>query len=129
MKVLVVDDYPGSAEVTCVLLRLIGHEAASATTATQALEVASAFAPDVIVLDLNLPDRSGLDVARELRTRDGRQPFIAAMTGRSGPEDRVLSLAAGIDLHVLKPASADSLTKIIEAARQHLSERGSADRA
>jgi DNA-binding response OmpR family regulator len=118
VKVLVVDDYPGAAEITCLLLQLLGHESASATTAAKALAVCDSFGPDVIVLDLNLPDQSGLDVARALRARGGKQPFIAAMTGRNAPEDRVESLAAGIDLHVLKPASADNLTKILDAAKR-----------
>ena len=129
MKVLVVDDYPGSAEITCVLLKLLGHESAGATTGTEALAVAQAFAPDVVVLDLNLPDVSGFEVARELRTRGDKRLFIAAMTGRIDPEERVRSLAAGIDMHMLKPASADSLTKIIEAAKRRLSEGGATGRA
>jgi two-component system, chemotaxis family, CheB/CheR fusion protein len=122
MRVLVVDDYPGAAEVACVLLRLLGHEPLPAVNGTQALERAATFEPDVIVLDLGLPDVSGYDVARELRLRTGKRPFIAAMTGWCGPDDRVRSLAAGIDMHVLKPASADNLGKIIVAAQRRLSD-------
>ncbi len=129
MKVLVVDDYPGAADVTCVLLRLLGHEPAAATTAAQALELAAGFDPDVIILDLGLPDQSGHAVARELRGRGGKRLFIAAMTGRSGTEDRVQSLAAGIDVHVLKPASAENLTKILDAAQRRVTEDGAAGRA
>lgn len=129
MKVLVVDDYPGAADVTCVLLRLLGHEPASARTAAQALATAETFEPDVIVLDLGLPDQSGYIVARTLRGRAGKRPFIAAMTGRSGAEDRVQSLAAGIDIHVRKPASAENLTQILEAAQRRITEGDAADRA
>ena len=118
VKVLVVDDYPGAADITCVLLRLLGHEALAATNAAQALESAASFDPDVIVLDLGLPDQSGYTVARTLRGRAGKRPFIAAMTGRSDTEDRSESLAAGIDLHVLKPASAENLSEILDAARR-----------
>lgn len=129
MKVLVVDDYPGSADVACVLLRLLGHDPQPATTAAQALERAAAFEPDVIVLDLGLPDQSGYEVARTLRSRGGKRPFIAAMTGWDAPEDRVRSLAAGIDLHMLKPASAENLTKILEAARRRFTDGAAGDRA
>lgn len=128
MRVLVVDDYPGAAEVACVLLRLLGHEPLAAKTGAQALDRAASFEPDVIVLDLGLPDVSGYDVARALRQRTGKQPFIAAMTGWSAPDDRVRSLAAGIDMHLPKPASADSLGKIIASAQRKLTAAG-ADRA
>lgn len=129
MRVLVVDDYPGAADVVCVLLRLLGHESCAALTGEQALAAVASFDPDVIVLDLGLPDRSGLDVARTVRARAVRRPFIAAMTGSAANDDRVHSLAAGIDMHVLKPASADNLTRIINAARARFSDGDAEDRA
>src|SRR5206468_5803469 len=113
MRVVVVDDYPGAAEIACVLLRLLGHEARGATTGAQALTVIEELKAEVVVLDLGLPDTDGYEVARAVRKRGGRRPFIAAMTGRSAPEDRMQSLAAGIDMHVLKPASSENLTKIL----------------
>lgn len=118
MRVLVVDDYPGSADVVCVLLRMLGHEARAAKTGAEALSQAAQFDPDVVVLDLGLPDQSGYDVARALRQRPGRCPFIAAMTGWGRSEDRARSLAAGIDLHVVKPANAELLRTILERALQ-----------
>jgi len=129
VKVLVVDDYPGAADVVCVLLRLLGHEAQGATTGAQALDLATTFEPDVIVLDLGLPDQSGIEVARVVRSREGKRPFIAAMTGRAAPEDRVHSLAAGIDLYVLKPATAENLTRVLEAAQRRLTAAGATGRA
>lgn len=120
VRVLVVDDYPGAAEMSCVLVRLLGHEAQPAHSASQAVMVVETFDPDVIVLDLGLPDGTGYDVARAIRSRSTRQPFIAAMTGWNEPEHRVHSLAAGIDLHVVKPASAENLGHIIDAAKQKL---------
>ncbi|MBV8757549.1 MAG: response regulator [Deltaproteobacteria bacterium] len=128
MKILVVDDYPGAAEITCVLLRLLGHEPTAAMNAAQALAAVESFEPDIIVLDLGLPDKNGYAVARAVRARGGKRPFIAAMTGRSSTDDRAQSLAAGIDIHILKPASADNLTKIIDTARA-FNAGGAADRA
>jgi len=121
MRLLVVDDYPGAAEVACTLLRLLGHESIAATTGEQALELAATFEPEIVVLDLGLPDVNGYEVARALRQRPGKRPFIAVMTGWASPDDRVKSLAAGIDIHVLKPASTDNLEKIIAAARRRVS--------
>lgn len=129
MRVLVVDDYPGAAEMSCVLVRLLGHDARPARTANEALTLVESYDPDVIVLDLGLPDLTGYDVARSIRDRNGRQPFIAAMTGWNEAEHRVQSLAAGIDLHVVKPACAENLGRIMEAATQKLSRRGAIDPA
>jgi DNA-binding response OmpR family regulator len=129
MRILVVDDYPSAAEIACVLLKLLGHESMGARNGAEALELAASFDPDIVVLDLGLPDQTGYEVARLLRARDGRRPFIAAMTGWGATEDRVQSMAAGIDLHVLKPASAENLTKIIAAAKQRLSDCGVPDPA
>jgi CheY-like chemotaxis protein len=112
--------------MSCVLVRLLGHEACSARTAAEALAMLETFAPDVIVLDLGLPDRTGYEVAMTIRARDGRQPFIAAMTGWNASADRVHSYAAGIDLHVVKPASAENLTQIFEAAQRKLKVPGAA---
>lgn len=102
--------------MSCVLVRLLGHDARPAHTATEALCVADAYGPDVIVLDLSLPDGSGYDVARAIRDRAARQPFIAAMTGWNGEEHRIRSVEAGIDVHVEKPASTENLVRIIELA-------------
>ncbi|HUS32787.1 MAG TPA: response regulator [Kofleriaceae bacterium] len=122
MRVLVVDDYPGAADIACILVRMLGHDARGAKTGKQAVDEAAAFEPDVIVLDIGLPDFDGYEVARRVRAQPGKRPFIAAMTGWDHPDRRALSLAAGIDMHVLKPASEESLTNILEAAKKQLSE-------
>lgn len=120
MRVLVVEDYPGAAEITCILLEMLGHATRAAKTGAEALSQAALFEPEVIVLDLGLPDQSGYDVARRLRERRGRQPFIAAMTGWEALEEQEESRAAGIDLHVVKPTTAENLTMILDAARRQL---------
>jgi DNA-binding response OmpR family regulator len=121
MRVLVVDDYPGAADAACLLLRLLGHEALAAMTGEQTLELAATFDPDIVVLDLGLPDISGLDVARALRQRPGKRIFIAALTGSSSSDDRGRVRDAGIDMYVLKPAGAENLGRIITAARRSTS--------
>lgn len=128
MRVLVVDDYPGAAEISCTLLRLMGHEPLAATSGQDALDKARTFDPHVVVLDLGLPDLNGYEVARELRKQQMRRPYIAAVTGWGTTEDRVRSLAAGIDMHIIKPTSADKLAKVIEAATR-VTDSGAADPA
>lgn len=129
MRVLVVDDYPGSAQASCLLLAMLGHEAHAASCGADALAVAAEFQPDIVILDIGLPDVSGYQVARELRLRGGKRPYIAAMTGWGTTSDRVQSLAAGIDLHLIKPADVDKVRLIITNALEHLGARGEPDRA
>ncbi|MEJ7601585.1 MAG: response regulator [Kofleriaceae bacterium] len=121
-RILVVDDYPSSAQITCTLLELLGHVTTSARTGKQALELGGSFQPDLVILDIGLPDISGFDVARALRSAAGnRKLFLAALTGWGQPEDRSRALAAGFDHHVLKPASAAKLRDILRRAELVLS--------
>lgn len=119
-RVLIVDDYPDSAASSEMLLSLLGCDCRIALTGTQALEVAAAFDPDLVLLDVGLPDISGYEVARALRERQGdRRLFLAAVTGWGQPQDRVRALAAGFDLHVLKPTDAAVLKQILARALAH----------
>jgi len=118
-RVLVVDDYPDSAEAASLLLTLHGHECRTATTGQEALEKAAEFDPDVVILDIGLPDITGYEVARTLRARAGtRSLYLAAVTGWGQPEDRAKAFAAGFDHHVTKPADLQKLSLIVRLAAQ-----------
>ena len=120
LRVLVVDDYPDSAETACALLAMLGHDCRFATSGAEALEEAAQILPDVAILDIGLPDLSGFDLARELRKLyDGRPLFLAALTGWGQPSDRAKAFAAGFDHHVLKPASRDKLATLVTLAQRH----------
>jgi CheY-like chemotaxis protein len=117
LRVLVVDDYPDSAETASMLLALYGHECRTAVTGRGALDEAAAFDPDIVILDIGLPDISGYEVARALRARAaGRPLYLAAVTGWGQPEDRVQALAAGFDQHILKPTNAAKILQILQLA-------------
>jgi CheY-like chemotaxis protein len=116
-RVLVVDDYPDSAETTCALLSLLGHDCRFAVCALDALAEAATFVPDVGILDIGLPDLSGFELARRLRSQfHGRPLYLAAVTGWGQPEDRANAFAAGFDHHVLKPADRGKLALIMDLA-------------
>jgi DNA-binding response OmpR family regulator len=81
-----------------------------------ALATDAEFAPDVVFLDIGLPDISGYEVARRLRSRRGRAVYLAALTGWGQAEDRLRALAAGFDQHILKPADGRVLSGVLVAA-------------
>jgi len=117
LRVLVIDDYPDSAASTAMLMSLLGHDCRSACTGSEGLAVAEQFHPEVILLDIGLPDLSGYEVVKQLRARNAKRPaYIVAVTGRGQPEDRARALAAGFDQHVLKPADTTTIKAILRRA-------------
>jgi len=117
-RILVVDDNIDSAEVLGTLLEALGHEVFVAYTGARAIEVAHERRPDVILLDLALPDVSGYDVARSLR-RDARLSGIRiiGLSGFGGDEHRKRALEAGLDDYVVKPVAAEALGKLLAVRR------------
>src|SRR5262245_21574319 len=123
-RVLVVDDYPDAAEATCMLFTRLGHCCRQAISGNGALNEAETFHPDVVLLDIGLPDLSGYEVARVLRQLHGRELYLAALTGWGQPEDRARAIGAGFDQHILKPATAQVLRELIVAAERYREELG-----
>jgi two-component system OmpR family response regulator len=101
-RVLVVDDEPRIVEVVVAYLEREGYEVASATDGEAALAKARAVPPDVVILDVMLPRRSGFDVLRDLRA-DGAAPAILMLTARDDVIDRVAGLELGADDYITKP--------------------------
>jgi DNA-binding response OmpR family regulator len=102
--VLLVDDEDSITTPLAEALAREGFDAEVARTAAEALELAAAIDPDLVLLDLMLPDGSGLDVCRELR-RNSRVPIIM-VTARGDEADRIVGLELGADDYVTKPFSA-----------------------
>lgn len=120
-RVLVVDDHPGTTEALTMLLRLLGHEPHAVHRGSDALKAARELDPDLIMLDIQLPDIDGYQVARALRDEPGSRAFIAAATGWGRPLDRERARAAGFDRHLTKPvdlAAIRELLRLSEAARR-----------
>ena len=110
---LVVEDEESITTPLVEALAREGFEAAVAPTAADALQLADSLEPDLVLLDLMLPDGSGLDVCRELR-RTSRVPIIV-VTARGDEADRVVGLELGADDYVVKPFSARELVARIRA--------------
>jgi two-component system OmpR family response regulator len=107
-RVLVVDDEPNIVDVISMALRFQGFAVESAGTGAEAIAAVGAFRPDLIVLDVMLPDMEGFDVARRLGAERSRVPIIF-LTARDDTEDKVRGLTVGGDDYVTKPFSLEEL--------------------
>jgi CheY-like chemotaxis protein len=113
-KVLVVEDSLTTANILTLFFKMEGLEVRSAYLGEDAILIAREMAPDVIFLDLGLPDVSGYEVAARVREfSGGKQCFIVALTGRDEEEDRRNIEEAGFDLHVVKPPEPGMLREIL----------------
>jgi DNA-binding response OmpR family regulator len=113
-RILVVEDTPAYAEALDRTLTLEGHTVLLATRAVEALARASAEPPDLVVLDLGLPDRDGYHVLRELRARGNECPVLI-LSARSLESDKVEGFRLGADDYVTKPFGAMELLARISA--------------
>jgi two-component system, OmpR family, response regulator RegX3 len=111
--ILLVEDEPAIAEPLAETLTREGFHLEVAGTAAAALETATRVRPDLILLDLMLPDGSGYDVCREVR-RESQVPIIM-LTARGEEADRVIGLELGADDYVVKPFSAREVTARVRA--------------
>lgn len=118
-RILVVDDEPQILRALRINLRARGYDVQVAETGTAALKAAAAHPPDLVVLDLGLPDLDGIDVIRGLRGWTA-VPIIV-LSGRAGSEDKVAALDAGADDYVTKPFGVDELLARIRAVTRRLS--------
>ena len=97
-----------------MLLRLMGNEVRTAHDGLEAVEVAETFRPDVVLLDIGLPELNGYEVARRIREQPwGRDVVLVALTGWGQEEDRRRSQEAGFDHHLVKPVDLAALEKLL----------------
>lgn len=117
-RVLVVEDNRDSADSLALLLRMMGHTVRTAYDGPEALEVAREFRPEVVLLDIGLPNLGGLEVARRLREDpDLKGSVLAALSGYGGEDDLRRSRQAGFDAHLVKPCELEQLQALLRGAR------------
>lgn len=113
-RILVVDDNLDTADSLALLLELGGHEVRTTHDGVRALEVAQAFQPDVVLLDIGLPRMDGYEVAERLRLHpETRRSLLIAISGYGQDEDRQRAFAAGFDHHLIKPVDYETLKALI----------------
>jgi two-component system, OmpR family, response regulator len=124
-RILVVDDEPNIAELLSTALRFEGYEVASAGTGNEAMDLARTFRPNLVMLDVMLPDFDGTEVCRRLRLAGDQVPIVF-LTARNTTPDKVEGLRLGDD-YVTKPFSVEELMARVGAILRRAREVVAAD--
>jgi two-component system, OmpR family, response regulator ResD len=113
--VLVVDDEPTIAEVVARYLERAGYDTATAADGVEAMRLAAERRPDLVVLDLMLPELDGLEVLRRLREGDRPRTPVIVLTAKGEQDDKLVGLRSGADDYVVKPFSPSELVARVDA--------------
>ena len=114
-RILVVDDNRDNAESLALLLRLGGNEVETAHDGVEALAAAERVRPDVVLLDLAMPNLDGYEVCRRIRAHAwGRRTILLALTGWGGDDDHQRTEAAGFDGHLVKPVDVTQVLAMLD---------------
>lgn len=112
-RVLVVDDNQDAAQSLGMLLSLMKAKVSTAYDGRSALKQLEDFQPDIVLLDLGMPEMDGYEVARKIRSsKSGASIFLVAVTGWGQEEDRQRTTAAGFDEHLVKPIDMEDLARV-----------------
>jgi PAS domain S-box-containing protein len=112
-RILIVDDNKDSANSLGMLLRLMGNDVRMAYDGLEAVGAATAFQPELMLLDIGLPKLDGYEVARRIRHEHGDQVMLIALTGWGQEDDRRRSREAGFDHHLTKPVDVNALQSLL----------------
>jgi len=114
MRVMVVDDSADTVEAMAMLFRLDGHEVVTAGSGMGALVLAPLFRPELILLDIGMPDQDGHAVAQRIqRLALPRRPYLVAVTGYGTTDDKRRCAQAGFDLHLTKPVGGETFFGLV----------------
>jgi CheY-like chemotaxis protein len=123
-RILVVDNNRDAADSLAMLLRMAGHQTHTAYDGQEALVMVGELTPDVVLLDIGLPNLNGYEVARRIREQGGTGPTLIAVTGWGSEDDYRQSLEAGFDEHLTKPVEFAMLRRILSERLQQHASRG-----
>jgi PAS domain S-box-containing protein len=113
-RILVVDDNRDAASSLAMLLKILGHETQMAHEGQEALDLAATYQPEIVLLDIGMPQMSGYDVCRRLREQPtGSDMIIVAVTGWGQDSDRQRSVEAQFDGHMVKPVEPRALIEML----------------
>jgi CheY-like chemotaxis protein len=115
LRILVAEDDRDTAESLAALLKCQGYLIQMASDGLAAVEMADLDHPDVVLLDIGLPQMDGYEVAKRLRQkRNPRKPLLIAITGHGQQPERLRAYEAGMDMHLTKPVAPEELLNLLE---------------
>jgi CheY-like chemotaxis protein len=114
--IVLVEDHDDSRELLCELLQTYGHRVTMAASGPAGLEAALAERPEIMIVDIGLPELDGYSVARRVREALGGAVYLIALTGYGQPDDRRRAAEAGFDVHVTKPIDSAMLLDLVAHA-------------
>jgi CheY-like chemotaxis protein len=121
LDILIVDDNVDAADTLSIYLDSVGHRLHVAYEGQRGLALAEETAPDVLLLDIGLPDIDGYQLAQRLRTLpQTADATLIALTGYGQDSDRERSIAAGFDHHLTKPVDVEALVRLLATRRQKI---------
>lgn len=118
LRVLIVDDNDDAAEMLSLILSTLGHQTQSVSCGRDVKAAVDAFDPELVLLDLGLPDISGYAVAQQLREAGHKDLLIVALTGFSHESARARTIEAGIDAHLIKPVTVEQILTTVRGVRR-----------
>jgi PAS domain S-box-containing protein len=119
-RVLIVDDNSDAAATLAMLLQMEGHIVSTAADGQGAMDAFATFEPQVVLLDIGLPDLDGYEVARRMRaTGTGKSVLLLAVTGWGQAEDKLRAVDAGFDAHLTKPVDSAFLHRLFDEKRRN----------
>jgi two-component system, chemotaxis family, CheB/CheR fusion protein len=122
MRILVVDDNVDALESSAALLRIDGHDVQTARDGPTALRCVQEFSPDVVLLDIGLPEMDGYEVARRIRSMPGQHDtLLIAHSGYGEEEHLQRATQSGFDHHLIKPADLSQLSALVASCRERRS--------
>ena len=120
-KVLLIEDNDGARQMLAGYLELEDFDVQTASNGIDGLKEFHDFEPEICIVDIGLPDLNGFEVATKIRSFDRQPELLIALTGYGQKEDRNKAIAAGFDLHLVKPIQPDELVATISAEQTKLS--------
>ena len=116
-RILVADDNRDAVESLTLLLTAAGHQVTTAFSGEEALASARQVVPEVVLLDIGMPNGNGYDVARRIREHSwGKEVYLVALTGWGQDADRHLAREAGFDAHLVKPVAPEAIMRLLSSA-------------
>jgi CheY-like chemotaxis protein len=113
-RIMVVDDDPDSTETLAMLIGTEGHEVQTANDGKRALQLADAFKPELILMDISMPGLNGYEIARCLQERPWAHCLsLVAVSGWGEPADKQRAVAAGFSCYLVKPVKSSELMAVI----------------